>query len=102
MSTCVWQRYDPQDCLQRKLGLNTNKKKEKQDIINNFNQKENKDNSWIPYEKVGDQVLLEKPGILRKLSTPRTVPYPVTNVYKNGTIRNQKTRRNCIRKSEYP
>jgi hypothetical protein len=58
----------------------------KQDIINTFNQKENK--SRIPYEyKVGDQVLLETPGILRKLSTPHTGPYPVTNVYKNGTIR---------------
>ena len=63
--------------------------KRKQDIINKSNQKENK--SRIPYEyKVGDQVLLETPGILRKLSTPRTGPYPVTNVYNNGTIRIQK------------
>jgi hypothetical protein len=35
-------------------------------------------------------VLLETPGILRKLSTPCVVTYPVTNVYKNGTIRIQK------------
>jgi hypothetical protein len=35
-------------------------------------------------------VLLETPGILRKLSTTRTGPYPVTNVYKNVTIRIQK------------
>jgi hypothetical protein len=43
----------------------------KQNIINNSNQKEN--NSLIPYEyKVGDQVLLETPGILWKLSTPHT------------------------------
>ena len=28
---------------------------------------------------VGDQVLLETPGILRKLSTPCTEPCPVTN-----------------------
>jgi hypothetical protein len=63
--------------------------KTKQDIINKSNQKENK--SQIPYQyKVGDQVLLETPGILRKLSTPRTGPYPVTNVHKNGTIRIQK------------
>jgi Integrase core domain/Integrase zinc binding domain len=49
----------------------------KQDIINKSNQKGNK--SRIPYEyKVGDQVLLETPGILRMLSTPRTGPYPVT------------------------
>jgi hypothetical protein len=98
MSTCVWQRYDPQYCLQSKLGLN---KKRKQDIINKSNQKEKK--TQIPYEyKVGDQVLLETPRILRKLSTPCTGPYPVTNVYKNGTIRIQKDKRNCIRKSEYP
>jgi hypothetical protein len=63
--------------------------KRKQDIINKSNQKENK--SQIPYEfKVGDHVLLETPGILRKLSTLRTGPYPVMNVYKNVTIRIQK------------
>jgi transposase InsO family protein len=63
--------------------------KRKQDIINKSNQKENK--SRIPYEyKVGDQVLLETPGILRKLSTPRTGPYPVTQVYNNGTVQIQK------------
>jgi hypothetical protein len=78
MSTCVWQRYYPQYCLQCKLGSNT---KRKQDIIDKSNQKENKNKSQIPYEyKVGDQVLLETPGILRKLLTPRTGPYPVTNV----------------------
>jgi hypothetical protein len=53
--------------------------KRKQDIINKSNQKENK--SQIPYEyKVGDQVLVERPEILRKLSIPRTGPYPVTNL----------------------
>jgi hypothetical protein len=35
-------------------------------------------------------VLLETPGILRTLSTPRTGQYPVTNLCKNGTIRIQK------------
>jgi hypothetical protein len=61
----------------------------KQDIINKSNQKEKK--SLIPYEyNVGDQVLLETPGILRELSTPCTGSYPVTNVNKNGTIRIQK------------
>jgi hypothetical protein len=63
--------------------------KRKKDIINKSNQKENK--SRIPYEyKVGDQVILETPGIPRKLSTPCTGPYSVTNVYKNGTIRIKK------------
>jgi hypothetical protein len=57
MSTCVWKRYDPQYCLQSKLGLNT---KRKQEIINESNEKENK--SRIPYKyKVGLQVLLETP-----------------------------------------
>jgi hypothetical protein len=67
------------------------KQRRKQDIMNKSNQKENKNCSQIPYEyKVGNQVLLETPGILRILSTPRTAPYPVTNVCKNGTIRIQK------------
>jgi hypothetical protein len=75
--------------------------KRKQDIINKSNQKENKNKSKTPYEyKVGDQVLVETPGTLRKLSTPCTGPYPVTNVYKNSTIKIQK--RDCIRMSEYP
>jgi hypothetical protein len=40
--------------------------KRKQDIINKSNQKEKKNKSRIPNEyKVGDQVLLETPGILR-------------------------------------
>jgi hypothetical protein len=77
--------------------------KRKQDIINKSNQKENKKKSLIPYEyKVGDQVLVETPRIPKKLSTPRTGPYPVTNVYKDGTIRIQEAKRNYIRKSEYP
>jgi hypothetical protein len=95
MPTCVWQRYDPQNYLQIKLGLNTKEKtrieykKRKQDIINKSNQKENK--NQIPYEyKVGDQMLWETSGILWKLSIPCTWPYLVTNIYKNGTIRIQK------------
>jgi hypothetical protein len=45
-------------------------------------------------------VLLETPGILRKLSITCIGPYPVTNVYKNVIIRIQMSKRNCIRKSE--
>jgi hypothetical protein len=45
----------------------------------------------IAYEyKAGDRWLLETTRILRKLSTPCTGPYHVTNVYKNSTIRIQK------------
>jgi hypothetical protein len=86
MPPCVWKRHDPQYCLQSKSVLNT---KRKQEIINNFNPKENK--SRISYEyKIGDQVLLETPGTLQKFLTPHTGPYPVTNVCKNGTIRIKK------------
>jgi hypothetical protein len=57
MSTCVWQTYDPQYCLQSKLGSNT---KRNQSIINKSNQKENKNWIQIPYEyKIGDQAALD-------------------------------------------
>jgi hypothetical protein len=53
----------------------------------------------IPYEsKVGDQVVLETLGILRKLSTARTGLYPLMNVYKNGTIRIQKVKNESYQK----
>jgi uncharacterized Fe-S cluster-containing radical SAM superfamily enzyme len=77
MPTCVWQIYNQQYCLQRKLESDT---KRRQDIINKSNQKENKKKSQIPYEyKVGDQVLVEASGILGELSTLCTGLYPVTN-----------------------
>jgi hypothetical protein len=41
-------------------------------------------------------VLLETPGILRILSTPRTGPYPVENVYNNVTIRIQKGQKGIV------
>jgi hypothetical protein len=42
--------------------------------------------------KVGDNVLLKKPGkYLRKLEAPRTGPHTVTAIYTNGTL--------CIQKS---
>jgi hypothetical protein len=69
-------------------------------IINKSYKKENK--SQIPYGyKVGDKVLLETPRILRMSSIPCTGPYPVTNVYKNGTIKIQKDNKKS-RKSECP
>ena len=36
---------------------------------------------------VGQKVLLAKPGILRKMSTPREGPYEIVYVYTNGTVR---------------
>jgi hypothetical protein len=41
--------------------------------------------------KVGDKVLLKKPGKhLRKLEAPRTGPHTVTAIYYNGTLRIRK------------
>jgi hypothetical protein len=41
--------------------------------------------------KVGDKVLLKKPGkYLRKLEAPRTGPQKVTVIYTNGTLCIQK------------
>jgi hypothetical protein len=63
--------------------------KRKQDLINKYNNKENK--RCVPYKyKVRHQVLLEMPGILRKLSTLRTGLYAVTKVYKHGTMQFQR------------
>jgi hypothetical protein len=65
--------------------------KRKQYIVNKSNQKENNNKSQIPHEyKIGEKVLLETQGILWRLSTPCTGPYPVKNVYKNIKIRIQK------------
>jgi hypothetical protein len=47
------------------------------------------------YYKVGDEVLLKKPGKhLRKLLAPRTGPKKVTAVYTNETLRIQKDKVN--------
>ena len=59
--------------------------KQKQDSINNSNYKENKKRIKHEY-KIGDKVLLQKPGILRKMSTPYSGPYEVQQVFSNGTI----------------
>jgi hypothetical protein len=58
----------------------------------------NKKKTRVELLMIGDQVLLETPEILRKLSTPRTVPYPVTNVYKDGTIRIKKYKNELYQK----
>ena len=59
--------------------------KQKQDSINNSNNKDNKKRIKHEY-KIGDKVLLQKPGILRKMSTPYSGPYEVQQVFSNGTI----------------
>ena len=58
----------------------------KQEVIDESNARENKKRIKHEY-RVGDKVLIEKPGIIRKMSTPHEGPYPVTKVYTNGTVR---------------
>jgi len=53
------------------------------------NQKENHAHLSHTY-KVGDQVLLKKPGKIPKLEMPHTGPYTIIHVYTNGTIRIQR------------
>jgi hypothetical protein len=61
----------------------------KQDIINVNNRKENLKRIEHEY-RVGEKVLLEKPGLISKLSAPRTGPYRITETYANGTVRIQR------------
>jgi hypothetical protein len=54
------------------------------------NRRENASSIGHDY-KVGDKLLLKKPGKhLRKLEAPRTGPHTVTAIYTNGTVRIQK------------
>jgi hypothetical protein len=54
------------------------------------NRRENVSRTTHDY-KVGDKVLLKKPGThLRKLEAPRTGPHTVTAIHTNGTLRIQK------------
>ena len=57
----------------------------RQKIIEQSNVKENSTRLNHEY-KVGDKILLTKPGLQRKLSTPRDGPYLVRAVHANGTI----------------
>ena len=58
-------------------------------IINANNKKENAKRIEHEY-RVGEKVLLEKPGLISKLSAPRTGPYRITETYANGTVRIQR------------
>ena len=58
----------------------------RQKEINKNNTRENSKRITHAYA-LHDQVLLNKPGILRKMSSPRTGPHEVRQVYDNGTIK---------------
>jgi len=61
----------------------------KQESITRSNERENQ--KRIPHRySVGDKVLIDKPGIKRKMSRPRAGPFLVTAVYTNGTVRVQR------------
>jgi putative transposase len=62
--------------------------KRQEEIVRN-NERENRTRVAHEY-RVGDKVLLQKPGILRKLSSPRTGPHTILNVYNNGTVQIQR------------
>ena len=61
----------------------------KQDIIDYNVRRENLKRIEHEY-RVGDKVLLEKPGLISKLSAPRTGPFRITETYTNGTVRIQR------------
>jgi hypothetical protein len=54
----------------------------KQGLINKGVLRENASRIQHKY-KVGDHVLLNKPGLLRKSTQPRTGPYTVAKIYQN-------------------
>jgi hypothetical protein len=61
----------------------------KQNLIDINNRKENSKRIEHEY-RVGEKVLLEKQGLISKLSAPRTGPYRITHTYTNGTVRIQR------------
>ncbi len=61
----------------------------RQQEINRNAARENRNRVEHHYQ-VGDKVLLQKPGILRKMSVPRTGPHTIERVYTNGTVRIRK------------
>ena len=58
-------------------------------MINVNNRKENVKCIEHKY-RVGEKVLLEKPGLISKLPAPHTGPNWITHTYNNGTVRVQR------------
>jgi hypothetical protein len=55
-------------------------------MIDKSNEQENNKRLDHDYQ-VGDKILLEKPGIIRKMTQPRTGPFEIIKVHTNGTVR---------------
>jgi hypothetical protein len=58
---------------------------QKQKEIERNNARENKKRVEWDYRS-GQQVLLERPGLIGKLESPRSGPYTITQVHVNGTV----------------
>ena len=61
----------------------------KQGLIDKGVKRENKSRIKHVYS-VGDNVLLTRPGIIPKMSQPRTGPFQITQVFTNGTVQLQR------------
>jgi hypothetical protein len=64
-------------------------KKNKQKIIATSNKRENLNRIKHKYN-VGDRILLQKPGLSRKLSAPKEGTYTILEVGTNGTVKIQR------------
>ena len=59
-------------------------KQNKQNQINKNNTREN--SKRIPHTyQIGDLVMVQEPGIIRKLSLPRKGPFTIVQTHQNGT-----------------
>jgi hypothetical protein len=64
-------------------------KNSKQQIIERSNKRENLNRLKYKY-KIGDRILLRKPGLQRKLLAPKEGPFTILPVATNGTIKTQR------------
>ena len=61
----------------------------RQKSVDKANLRENR--SRVDYDyQVGQKVYVTRDGILRKLDNPKSGPFPITDVYTNGTVRIQR------------
>ena len=61
----------------------------KQALVDKANLRENRNRVDHDYQ-VDDLVYITKDGIYKKLDSPKQGPYPITDVYTNGTVRIQR------------
>jgi hypothetical protein len=87
-TTGVWKRHGTAHIIYGRLGAI---EQQRQKEMGRNNRRENASKIRSHDYKVGDKVLLKKPGKhIRKLEAPRTGPHTVTAIYTNRTLRIQK------------